>query len=169
MRKFIHAIDATSEQTAKIGRWFGVILMVLVTGEVTMRYVFNRPTLWGYEVHVMLAASLYILAFAYTHLHRAHVRVDMIYAHLPPRGRAAIDVIGTLLLFFPFIFLLTFNAWDWQYYAWESAERMPITGWYPPAGPLRTVVFYGIALFALQVVAHFIRDVYLLFKGRPYD
>jgi TRAP-type mannitol/chloroaromatic compound transport system permease small subunit len=169
MRKFIHIIDATSERTAKIGRWFAVILMVLVTGEVTMRYVFNAPTLWGYEVHVMLAASLYILAFAYTHLHRAHVRVDMIYAHLPPRGRAAIDVLGTLLLFFPFIFLLTASAWDWQYYAWESAERMPITGWYPPAGPLRTVVFYGIALFALQVVAHFIRDVYLLFRGRPYD
>lgn len=169
MRTVVRTIDSLSEWAAKIGRWFGVALVVLVTAEVTMRYLFNKPTLWGYELHVMLAASLYILAFAYTHLHKAHVRVDMIYAHLPNRARAFIDVFGTLFLFFPFIFLLVYNAWDWAFYAWESSEKMPITGWYPPAGPLRTMVMLGLALFALQGVAQFIRDLYLLVRNKPYD
>ncbi len=169
MKKFLHTIDAISVWTALTGRWFIVALMVLVTVEVTLRYVFNKPTLWGYELHVMLAASSYILAFAYTHKLRAHVRVDMIYAHLPQRGQALIDFLGTLLVFFPFVFLLTFTAWNWMFDSWATSEKMPITGWYPPAGPLRTVVFYGIALFALQAVAHFIRDTYILIKGKPYD
>jgi len=97
-----------SEWTGRSGRWLIVALMVLVTLEVVLRYVFTKPTLWGYEIHVMLAASSYALAFAYTHKLRAHVRVDMIYAHLPPRGQALIDFLGTLFLFFPFIFLLCY-------------------------------------------------------------
>lgn len=169
MVKFVHTIDSISEWTARSGRWFIVALVPLVTLEVTLRYVFTKPTLWAYELHVMLAASAYILAFAYTHLHKAHVRVDVFYAHIPPRGQALIDFLGTLLLFFPFIFLLSFTAWSWMFDAWKTSEKMPITGWYPPAGPLRTVILYGIVLFALQAVAQFIRDAYLLIKGKPYD
>jgi TRAP-type mannitol/chloroaromatic compound transport system permease small subunit len=169
MRKVVRTIDSISEWTGKTGRWLGVMLMLLVTYEVIMRYVFTKPSLWGYEMAVILAASLYVLAFSYAHLHRAHVRVDMIYSHLPNRGRAIIDVLGALFLFFPFIFLLTYSAGDWMVYAWSTSEKMPITGWYPPAGPLRTIVFYGIALFALQGISQFIRDVYLLVKNEPYE
>jgi TRAP-type mannitol/chloroaromatic compound transport system permease small subunit len=169
MRKFVRTVDSISDWTAKTGRWFILALVVLVTAEVVLRYVFTKPTLWGYELHVMLAASSYLLAFAYTHRLRAHVRVDMIYAHLPLRGQALIDVLGTLILFFPFIFMLSYSAWSWMFDAWATNERMPITGWYPPAGPLRTVVLYGLVLFALQAIAHFIRDMYLLIRGKPYD
>ncbi len=169
MRKIIHTIDATSDWTAKIGRWLIPILMVMVTLEVTLRYVFTKPTLWGYELHVMLAASSYMIAFAYTHLQRAHVRVDMIYAHLPSKAQALIDSLGTLFLFFPFIFLLSYAAWNYMFNAWATSEKMAITGWYPPAGPLRTMVLFGLCLFALQAVAHFFRDTYLLIRGRSYD
>jgi TRAP-type mannitol/chloroaromatic compound transport system permease small subunit len=169
MKKILHTIDSASEWAALTGRWFIVALVILVTAEVTLRYVFTRPTLWGYEVHVMLAASSYMIAFAYTHQKKAHVRVDMIYAHLPPRAQALIDFLGTLLLFFPFIFMLSYVAWSWMFDAWATSEKMPITGWYPPAGPLRTMVLFGLCLFALQAIAHFIRDTYLLIKGKPYD
>ncbi len=169
MRKVIHTVDAITEWTAKTARFFIPILMVLVTLEVTLRYVFTKPTLWGYELHVMIAASTYVLAFAYTHLQRAHVRVDMFYAHLPPRVQALIDFLGTFLLFFPFVFLLSYSAWNWMFKAWATSEKMAITGWYPPAAPLRTMVFYGLCLFALQALAHFFRDAYMLVKGKPYD
>ena len=169
MKKIIRTIDSISEWTGKTGRWLGVLLMLLVTYEVFMRYVFTKPSLWAYEVTVIMAASLYVLAFSYAHLHGAHVRVDMIYSHLPNRGKAIIDVLGGLLLFLPFVILLSINAWDWMVTAWATNEKMPITGWYPPAGPLRTVVFYGIALFALQGIAQFIRDIYKMITNKPYE
>jgi TRAP-type mannitol/chloroaromatic compound transport system permease small subunit len=169
MKKAIHAIDALSELTAKIVRWFIPILMVLVSLEVLLRYAFNKPTLWGYELHIMIAATTYMLAFAYTHLKKAHVRVDMIYAHLSPRVQAGIDFVGTLVLFFPFIFLLSYAGWNFAFRAWATGESMATTGWYPPVAPLRTMVFYGLVLFALQALAHFVRDAYLLIKGRSYD
>ena len=169
MKKFLRTVDSISEWTARSGRWLLVALVPLVTMEVVLRYVFTKPTLWGYELHVMLAASAYVLAFSYTHKMKAHVRVDMIYAHLPPRGQALIDFLGTLFLFFPFIFLLCYVSWNWMFDAWATSEKMPITGWYPPAGPLRTVILYGLVLFAFQAVAQFIRDTHLLIRGKPYD
>jgi TRAP-type mannitol/chloroaromatic compound transport system permease small subunit len=169
MRKLVHAIDLMSEWTGRTGRWFGVILVAIVTFGVITRYVFHKPFLWTYEVSVMLGASLFVLAFAYTHLHKAHVRVDLIYSHLSPRGQAIIDVLGNIFLFFPFIILLTITAWELAFSAWATGERMPITGWYPPAGPLRTIVFIGMLLFGLQGLANFIRDVYAIIRGVPYD
>ena len=169
MRTVVRTIDSISEWTGKIGRWLGVILVVQVTYEVVMRYVFVKPSLWAYEISVMLGASFYILAFCYTHRHRGHIRVDMIYMRLPNRGRALIDVLGNLFLFFPFIILLVIISWDWAWYAWATGERMPFSGWWPPTAPLRTVVLIGISLFALQGTAHFIRDVYLLIRNKPYD
>ena len=169
MRAIVRTIDSISEWTGKTGRWLAVVLVLVVTYEVVMRYVFTKPSLWAYEVSVILGCSLYILAFCYTHRYRGHVRVDMIYAHLPNRGRALIDVFGDLFLFFPFILLLTINSWSWTWHAWATAEKMPITGWYPPAGPLRTIVMLGLGLFALQGVAQFIRDVYLLIKNKPFE
>lgn len=169
MRTIIRVIDSVSEWAGKTVRWLGVVLVVQVTYEVVMRYVFIRPSLWSYEVSIMLGASLYVIAFAYTHRHRAHIRVDVIYTHLSPRSRAIIDVLGDLLVFFPLIILLAIKSWDWAWYAWSTGERMPITGWYPPAGPLRTIVMLGFVLLALQGVAEFVRNLHLMIRNRPYD
>jgi len=169
MRSFLRVVDSISEWIGLTGRWFAVGLVLIVSLEVILRFVFNRPTLWAYETSVMLGGSIYVLAFGYVHRHRAHVRVDIFHAHLSNRGRAIIDVLGDLLLFFPLVFLLVIVAWDWVMYAWTTGERMPITGWYPPAGPLRTIVFLGLGVFALQGVAQFIRDLYLLIRNKPYD
>ncbi len=169
MRRFLKVVDSISEWVGLTGRWFAVGLVLIVSLEVILRFVFNRPTLWAYELSVILGGSVYVLAFGYVHRHHAHVRVDIFQARLSNRGKAIIDVLGDLLLFFPLIFLLVWVAWDWVIYAWATGERMPITGWYPPAGPLRTIVFLGLSVFALQGVAQFIRDLHLLIRNEPYD
>ena len=169
MRNVVRVIDSISEWAGKSVRWLGVILVVQVTYEVTMRYVFNSPSLWGYELGIMLGATLFVLAFAYTHRQRAHIRVDVIYVHLPPRVKATIDVLGDLLVFSPLIILLAIKSWDWAWYAWSTSEKMPTTGWYPPAAPLRTMVLLGFVLLALQGVAELVRNLHLLIRNKTYD
>ena len=166
MRTIVRAIDTMSESIARIGRWCAAVLVVAVAYEVIMRHVFIRPSLWAHEIHIMLGASLYILAFAYVHRYGMHVRADVFYSHLSPRGRAIIDTLGHLFFFFPLMILLTITSITWAWVAWEVGERMPFTGWFPPAGPLRTVVAIGIFMLTLQGVAQFIRDLHLLIKGK---
>jgi len=169
MRAILRVIDSISEWTGKIARWFWVVVVLVMTYEVTMRYGFNAPTMWAYETSMMVGAATYALAFCYTHKHRAHVRVDVLYMRLSPRGRAIIDITGGLLLFFPLIIVLADMSVDVAWRAWLINEKSVETYWYPPIAPVRTVLAIGLILFLLQGGAQFFRDLYLLIRNKPYD
>jgi len=162
MRTFIRAIDALSGYAGGLAKWFCYALILIIVYDVTMRYVFNAPTMWAFETSMMLGGSLYTFAYSYTHLHRGHVRVDVIYVHLPLKAKAAIDVLGTFFLFFPLLGFLIKASFALTWRAWAIGETSDITYWYPPLAPFRTVVLLGFCLLALQAVAHFIRDLYTL-------
>ncbi|HUV76277.1 MAG TPA: TRAP transporter small permease subunit [Dehalococcoidales bacterium] len=169
MRTILRVIDSVNEWAGQIACWFWVVLVLVMTNEVIRRYVFNSPTEWGYETSMMIGAATYALAWGYVHEHHAHVRVDVIYTRLSPRGRAIVDVVGSLLLFFPLLIILTDHAFAWTWHAWVINEKSVETYWYPPVAPLRTAVLLGLFLFGFQQVAQFIRDFYLLIRNKPYD
>lgn len=169
MRAILRVVDSISEWTGKIVRWLCVALVLVMTYEVTMRYVFDAPTMWAYETSVMIGGSIFALGWAYVHRHRGHIRVDVFYEHLSPKGKAIIDVIFALLFLFPLLIVLMDASVSYMWRAWLIGEKSVETYWYPPAAPFRTVVAIGFSLFLLQCIAQFVRDLYLLVKNKPYD
>ncbi|MFQ5997147.1 MAG: TRAP transporter small permease subunit [Dehalococcoidales bacterium] len=169
MRKTLRVIDSISDWTAKTISWFAVALVFVLVFDVVERYVFGGATVWAYETAVMLGASIYVMGWCYVHRLREHIRVDVFYVHLSPRGQVIIDIIGTLLFFLPLLYVLLDSSIFYAVRAWKIGEVLSETFWYPPAGPFRTVVVIGLFLFALQVVAHLIRDFYLLVRNKAYD
>ena len=169
MKNFLNFIDSLNAWTGKIIRLLAVALVLVMTVEVTMRYVFNHPTMWGYETSIMVGAAMYALAWGNVHRENAHVRVDLIYSRLSARGKALIDALCTFFLFVPLVGLLSWMAFSWMARAWKIGEKSVETYWYPPIAPLRTAVFIGLVLFGLQGLAQFIRDVYLLARNKKYD
>jgi len=169
MRAALRVIDDISEWTAKIISWFAVALVLVLVYDVLMRYVFGGATVWAYETAVMLGATLYVMGWCFVHRLREHIRVDVFYIHLPPRGQIIIDIIGTLLFLFPLLYVLIDTSIFYMMRAWRIGEVLSETFWYPPAGPFRTIVMVGLILFALEAVAQFIRDVYFLFRNKAYD
>ena len=167
MRTILKVIDSISDWMGNIVCWLALVLVVLVSFEVTMRYCFNSPTMWNYETSMMIGGTLFILGWAYTQRHNAHVRVDVFYAHLSPKKKAIIDVLCTLLLLVPFMILLINISIEYAWRAWEINEKSVLSYWYPPMAPFRTVVLVGFCLFTLQSIANFIRDLYILIRNRP--
>ena len=53
LEKIVHKIETLSVWTGKIASWVMVILMLVICFEVVMRYVFVKPTIWGYELSLM--------------------------------------------------------------------------------------------------------------------
>jgi TRAP-type mannitol/chloroaromatic compound transport system permease small subunit len=167
MRVIVGLIDSISEYVGKIARWACVALIAVMVYEVVARYVFNEPTQWAFETATMLGATIAIFGWVYTHRHYGHVRIDVIYSHLTYKGKAIIDVIFCLLLCFPMLLALTYTAGERMWFSFSMSELLTQGYWYPPASPIRTVVFLGLSLFTLQSVAHFIRDLYLLIRNEP--
>ncbi len=169
MRKILRVIDSISEWTAKAISWFCVALVLVLVYDVVMRYVFGGATVWAYETAVMLGATIYIMGWAFVHRLREHIRVDVFYVHLSPRKQVIIDIIGTLLFLLPLLVVMIDTSIFYMVRAWKIGEVLAETFWYPPAGPFRTMVVVGLSLFALQIVAQFIRDLHLLVRNKPYD
>ncbi len=167
MRNIVRVIDSISEWTGNAVRWVCVALILVLVYEVTARYVFIAPTIWAHQTSVMLGSSFAALGWAYVHRHHGHVRVDVIYMHLPPRGKAIIDVLCAFFLFFPLLFILTYTAADFMWIAWIKGEVLIESYWYPISGPIRTVTLLALCLFTLQGVSQFIRDLYLLIRNKP--
>lgn len=169
MRAVLKVIDFISEWTGKTARWLCLVLVLAMTYEIIMRYVFRSPLMWAYETSIMLGGAIYALSWAYTHKRHDHIRIDVFYSRLSLRGKAIVDVTCTILLFFPLLAFLIGTSSVWMWRAWKINEKMAETYWYPPAAPIRTVVVVGFCLFALQAVAQFIRDLYVLFRNKAYD
>ncbi len=169
MKAVLHAIDLISDWTAKAVSWLAVALVLVLVFDVVERYVFGGATVWAYETGTMLGATIYVMGWAFVHRMREHIRVDVIYVHLPPRAQLIIDVIGTLLFLLPLLYVLIDTSIYYMMRAWRIDEKLAETFWYPPAGPFRTVVVVGLFLLAFQTVANLIRDFYQLFRNKAYD
>ena len=169
MRTTLRVIDFISAWTGRLISPLCVALVLVLCYEVTVRYAFNAPTMWAHELSMMMGGTIIVLGLAYTHHHDKHVRIDVLYMHLSPRGKAINDIICALIFLFPLLIVLTITAVDWMQFSWKMGEVSIFSHWYPPAGPSRTIVLVGFSLFALQGAARFIRDSYLLIRNKTYD
>ncbi len=134
---------------------FGLLLM-----EVTLRYLFNSPTVWANELVQMLFGAYVVLAGGHILRWNGHVSVDIIQSKLSRKGRALIDVITSCLLFL-FIGILLIQGWS---LAWDSLSRLEHSesAWNPPLYPIKLMIPIGAFLLILQGFAKLVRDVMTL-------
>ena len=127
-----------------------------------MRYVLESPTIFSYEIATMMGVTITAGGLAFAHKYHGHVRVDVFWRLLSPRGKAIVDVIGNLLFFFPLVIILVYVSGEWAQYSFSIGEIMIKTYLYPPAWPVRAVMVIGLFLFVSQGIAKLIRDLYLI-------
>lgn len=165
IKNICNGIGLVSEWSGRAVRWVIIILIVIIAYEVTMRYIFNAPTFWQFDISSMLLATLAAMGFAYVHYHHGHVRIDVIYARFSPRGKLILDIVFTVIFFFPLYFMLTRIFFQDALYAYQVKETLRTTFWYPISWPFKSLVALGFGLLVLQGIATFLRDVVALTKG----
>ena len=122
-----------------------------------MRYAFNAPTSWGFEMTTFIYGVHFILTLAFAHKHDGHVAIDIFEAKLPSRPRAILRIISNLVLFIPTIGLLTVWSILYAKTSWLDWERAS-SSWAPAVYPYKTIMAIGFILLFLQGVAKLIQD-----------
>lgn len=161
--KFLEMIDKISEWTGKIFSFAFIAASFVVVYAVTMRYLFNRPTVWGLELTIYLCGATYLMGGAYAEFHNAHIRIDTIYQRLPHRLRLLVDLIVTAPLFFLFCVILIWYSSEWAWKSIVTWERS-MTLWNPIIWPIRILIPIGTFILLLQGTARFIRNLQELRK-----
>ncbi|MCK6449267.1 MAG: TRAP transporter small permease subunit [Alphaproteobacteria bacterium] len=163
MRALCRWIDRVNAATGTVAAWLIAPLIGAMCYEVAARYLFNAPTIWAYELAYLLTGSGWLLGMAYTLSRGAHIRIDVLYVNLRPRGQALVDLAGYVLLLLPFILWLTSTLDDRAIAAFQSGEKTGQSAWNPPLWPFRAVFFVSFALLALQVVGEILRKLPVVF------
>ncbi|MFC1931039.1 TRAP transporter small permease subunit [Chloroflexota bacterium] len=162
MKRTVSILENISEWSGKIACWFCISLVLLLTYEVFMRYVLYSPTIFSFEVATMIGVSIGSLGLAYCHLNNGHIRVDVFWRLLSPRGKAISDIIGFVIFFLPVVVTLVWISGKWALWSFVESEVMTKTYLYPPAWPVRAVMLIGMFLFVPQGIAHFLRDIHFV-------
>ena len=119
------------------------------------------------ELQWYLFSIVFLLAAAYTLRHNRHVRVDVFYGRLSRRGKAWINLGGTLLFLLPFCTLMLWATVPSVANAWAVREMSPDPGGLPRY-PIKTLLPVAFVLLFLQGVAMAIKQVAIL-RGLAVD
>lgn len=152
-------IDKISEFTGVFIAFWTVTAVVAYFYEVVMRYLFNMPTIWVHESSFLLFGMQYLMTGAYAMLHGAHVRVDIMYIKLPPRGRVGMDIF-TSVFFFIFVLALMGTSWTFFISSFEMGE-ISLETWGIQYWPVKLLMFVGACLLTLAGISKLIKDIML--------
>jgi TRAP-type C4-dicarboxylate transport system permease small subunit len=126
-----------------------VAMMVAMTYEVLLRYVFNHPTSWAMEVSMHILVGPVFLAAAYTLLKGGHVRAEFVLSRLPKKVQAVMNIVTSALALI-FLVVLTWTIWELVLQSYRGHEYSP--GVFPfPLAPVYVTMFIGCVMFCLAV------------------
>ena len=144
--------------------WAGVyvsipVLIVILSIDVSLRYIFNSPLIWGSEVSALILSIVFFAGLPQVTGMQGHIRMDMLYRLMGPKMKGVTDV-ATGLCGAIFALLLVYQSFKStiEMYHWkEGAEMIDIPYW-----PF--VMFAGIcgliltAQFLIQMIEPFFQS-----------
>ena len=160
--KLLSLIDAVTEWTGRLVAWLMVLMVLVTMAIVLLRYATTTNTTLLQELVMYMHAFAFMLAIPYALKHNAHVRVDLIYGRLSPRGQAWINLCGHLLLLVPTAVFIIIYSRVYVSNAWRILEGSAEVSGIPGVFVLKTLIPVMAALLLLQALAEIVRNILLL-------
>jgi TRAP-type mannitol/chloroaromatic compound transport system permease small subunit len=166
-------IDRLNDWIYALIRWLTLAMIVVGAYNAIARYV----TRWTgvplssnayFELQWYMFSVIFLLGAAYALNHDAHVRVDVVYSRLSERGRAWVDVLGTLFFLIPFCVLMLVTSWPAVRNSWAVREVSPDPGGLPRY-PIKALVLVCFALLLLQALSQLVKKSAILRGYVPAD
>jgi TRAP-type C4-dicarboxylate transport system permease small subunit len=161
----LRAVGTIEKIASTIAAIFMFAIMMIVFGDVIMRYAFNRPFSWAYDlISIYLMAGVFFLVLSEAYTNRAHVSVDILQQKFPPamiRLSEIVTCIVGIVVFSLIAYLGFLRAVD----NYQSADVM--AGAIPwPMLPTVGLVPLGAGLITIRLALHLVAHVLSLLTGR---
>lgn len=152
----IRLIDGLNEVVGRIISVVAIVFTAVIIYDVVLRYAFNAPTRWAFDVSKQLYGFYFVMLGGYALRHRAHVRVDLVTERLSAGVRRWVDMAGYLLFFFPFAWIFLSHSYSFALRSWNQGE-MTYGSVQLPVYPLKVAMAVAAALLLLQGISEFLK------------
>ena len=152
---FVWIMEATAWFTSLIL----ILMMVLITYDVVMRYFFRSPSTWIDDfISLYLIIYVTMLPSAWILLKGEHVSVEVFVGRLSPAARRRTTFITEILCLIYSLVL----TWQGGLYAWRELSHQttfPTTA-YLPVWPAAMVIFVGGVLLSFAAIMKLVNRVW---------
>lgn len=154
--KIADRIDRAVDAIGAAASWFTFALVLVMAGNVLLRYMFRTGSVWSQELEWHLMAPICLFGMSYALRHGEHVRVDVLFARFSDRTKTAIDLLSAVLAILIALAVIHLSA-TYVGQSWRIDETSANPGGIPGRYALKALIPVGFALLALQSLAQAIR------------
>lgn len=146
-------LDGINERVGKTVSWFVLFLTLLTAWDVMARYLFMSGSVALQELEWHIFAIIFLLAAGYTLKNNGHVRVDIFYSRLSKKGRAIVDLFGSLFFLLPFCVMMIYASSGFVESSFAVRESSGDPGGLPARYILKAMIPTGFLLLLIQGVS----------------
>ena len=157
---------------ARLALWlllFGTLgmlaAMLVGVADVVGTEFLGRPVLGTLEFTESSMVLVVFGALAYAQERRAHIRVELLYSFVGPRGKSFMEAV-THIVAFIFFALVAWQGYVELLYSWEIKESTMGSVRFP-LYPARVLLLVGVALLLLRLAIDIAQDIGRLRRGEP--
>jgi TRAP-type mannitol/chloroaromatic compound transport system permease small subunit len=153
-----NVLDRVNDWVGRVIAWLALAMVLVTFLVVVLRYGFDSGSVALQESVTYMHALLFMLGAAYTLQQNGHVRVDIFYQGFSPRGRAWVDLLGTLALLLPVSLFILLSSWDYVMSSWAIQESSREAGGLPYVYWLKSLLVAMPLLMLLQGLVLLLRN-----------
>ncbi len=142
--------------------WLTAVLVLIICYDVVMRYLFNQSSAIIYELEWHVFALIFLFGAAFAIKHEKHVRVDVLYTRFTKKGKAWVNLLGTLFLLLPFCWVLLVAGWDFFSNSYKFLESSSDAGGLPARYLIKAAIPIGFFFVLLQAINVICRSALVL-------
>jgi TRAP-type mannitol/chloroaromatic compound transport system permease small subunit len=162
IQAIISIIDRASEWFGRSLAWLTCFMVVATFTSVLLRYGFgvvvpalSQSVLWAFGI-VLTGCAGYAL------LHDDHVRVDVFYRPLGARGKALVNMLGSVFLLAPFLYVMWTRTLPYVQRSWAMREGGQELSGLTALYLLKTFLLIFVVVLAFQGVSVLLKSVLVL-------
>ncbi len=158
MNALLRAVDRVNQFIGLSVCHLYLICAAVTVYEVAMRYFFNAPTQWAFEVVMVVCASAWALSGSYITMRRSHIAITVIYERFTGKFKWWVDLF-ILVLSLAAMSLFVYSLWEPMESAIHGLERSGTSFNSPEPLILKTLLWVGAVLYAVQLVVNIIKHL----------
>jgi len=164
MKDSLRMLAGIVEAFNRVMYWFSAVAILvsslILTYEVTMRYILKIPTIWEIEAAIYLGVLATFMGAAYGLKDGAHINIDLVTRAFPPRIQIRLYRMTSFISLL-FCIYLSYKGWQFWWEAFSKGWRSESL-WGPPLAIPYLFLPLGMSLLSLQ----FIIEIFGLRKAK---
>ncbi len=165
LERLARGLDVIVEIAGRVGGWCGFALLVVMAGNVLMRYLFHTGSVAMQELEWHLMAPVSLLCIAFAIKHEGHIRVDIFYARMSERAQQVVELISCICALLLCIIIVHLSI-PYVMQSYLIAEGSPNPGGLPYRWIVKSMIPLGFFFLGLQSLASVFRAI-IPFLDKP--